>query len=257
MSQTTAESVAPLGLARGGDDESRYILTSRIEIVHVLRDLVRTRALANVQMGGGQETLLSPLLAVDTAAGEVIFDRCGSDALNQSVLRARNLLFVSAQDKIKIRFFTPPARVLVRDGGEAFAAPLPTELLRLQRREAYRLQVPVVRPVLCIFALDADKGQRYVETRIHDIGQEGVAVIAQPDEICVDVGTCYANCRIVLPEAGNVVVTMEIRHSRDITLANGKKLLRIGCQFVRPSMAALNLVHRYMMKIERERRARE
>jgi len=240
-----------------GPDDSAYLLKSRAEIVHVLRDLIRTRALTTVHMSGVQGTLVTPLLAVDDEAGEIIFDCSGNQALNRDVQRATRLLFVSAQDKVKIRFATTPARLATWQGDEAFAVPIPAELLRLQRREFYRVLAPVSRAVQCTVPVVADAKCRYVETRVYDISAGGVALIAQPGEIPSQTGTCYENCRIALPDAGNIVVTLEIRSTLEMKLPNGKPALRIGCRFVRPSPATSSLIQRYTMRIERDRKRRE
>ena len=240
-----------------GAEDSAYVLKSRPEIVHVLRDLIRTRALATVHMSGAQGTLVTPLLAIDDAAGEVVFDGSGNEALNRSVVRAESLLFVSAQDKVKIRFSTSAARVVTWRGCGAFAVPIPAELLRLQRREFYRVLAPVSRAVQCAIPVGVDDKYKYVETRVYDIGLGGVAIIAQPGQIPADAGTTYANCRITLPDAGNVVVTLEVRSSVEMKLLNGKSAVRIGCQFVRLSPASSSLIQRYTMRMERDRKRRE
>ena len=68
MSEAIADRLAP---AAAGDDvgesDSAYVLKARAEIVHVLRDLIRTRAFNTVHMGGAQGTLVTTLLAKDTA----------------------------------------------------------------------------------------------------------------------------------------------------------------------------------------------
>ncbi len=254
---TNTDGAAAAAADEGVGDESPYLLHSRVDIAAVLRDIVRTRGLASVHFGGGQETLLTPLLVVDPTAGEIVFDRSGSDRLNQALLRASKLLFVSAHDKVKVRFSTGPARVVQHEGQEAFSVRMPESMLRLQRREFYRALAPVARPVRCVVPVDGPKGVRNIETRLHDISQGGVAVVAQPDDLPAEIGACYPNCRIVLPEAGNVVVTLRAVNMIVMTLLNGKQMMRVGCQFVRPSMSALALIQRYMMKLEREKRARD
>jgi c-di-GMP-binding flagellar brake protein YcgR len=238
-------------------DESPFLLHARVDIAAVLRDIVRTRGLASVHFGAGQESLLTPLLRVDPAAGEIVFDRSGSDRLNQLLLRASKLLFLSSHDKVKVRFSTGPAHVTRHEGHDAFAVRMPDSMLRLQRREFYRVLTPVAKPVRCVIPLDTQKGVRNVETRLHDISQGGIAVVAQPADLPAEIGVCYPNCRIVLPEAGNVVVTLRIANMNAMTLLNGKQMLRVGCQFVRPSMPALALIQRYMMRLERDKKARD
>ena len=257
MVDTNADGALASAADESGGDESPYLLHSRVDIAAVLRDIVRTRGLASVHFGGGQETLLTPLRVVDPAAGEIVFDRSGSDRLNQALLRASRLLFVSSHDKVKVRFSTGPARTVQHEGHEAFSVRMPESMLRLQRREFYRVLAPVARPVRCVMPVDGPKGVRNIETRLHDISQGGVAVIAQPGDLPVEIGASYPNCRIVLPEAGNVVVTLQTANMSAMTLLNGKHMMRAGCQFVRPSMSALALIQRYMMKLERDKKARD
>ncbi len=257
MSEAIADFIAPAVEPAADADESGYILNSRIEILHVLRDLVRMHALATVHLDGDRDTLLTPLLAVDAAAGEITFDCSENQALNRNVLQAGKLLFLSSQYKVKIRFSTAPARMVERDGREAFAVPVPETMLRLQRREFYRVLAPVAGPVKCILLVGSADSYRYVEARLHDIGQGGVSIIVQPGELLTKFGTRYANCRIVLPEVGNVVATLDVRQSVAMTLLNGKSVVRVGLQFLRPSTTALSLVQRYMMALERDRRAKE
>lgn len=258
MSEAIADRVEPIAASDdGGENDSAYVLKSRAEIVHVLRDLIRVRALNTVHVGGAQGTLVTPLLAVDDATGEFLFDGSGNEALNRSVLKAETLKFVSAQDKIKIRFSTTAARAVRWQGDEVFAAPIPAELLRLQRREFYRVLAPVSRSVQCIVPVGADDKVRYAETRVYDIGLGGVALIAQPDQIPTQTGARYENCRIVLPDTGNVVVTLEVRSTLEMKLPNGKAALRIGCRFLQPSAATSSLIQRYTMRMERDRKRRE
>ncbi|MPZ46699.1 MAG: flagellar brake protein [Betaproteobacteria bacterium] len=248
--------VAPVNADAGGD-ESPYVLHSRIDIAAVLRDLVRSRGLASVHFGGGQDTLLTPLLRVDPVAGEIVFDCSGAERLNQALMRASKLLFVSSHDKVKIRFTTGSARVVQHEERAAFAVRMPESMLRLQRREFYRVLAPVARPVRCVIPVDRSNGVRNIETRLHDISQGGVAVAAQPQDLPAEIGALYDNCRIVLPDAGNVVVSLRTANMLAMTLLNGKQMVRVGCQFVRPSMSALALIQRYMMRLERDKRSRD
>lgn len=253
MSEARAEAEASDGSA---GDESPYILHSRIEIAAVLRDIVRARGLASVHCGG-PDTLLTPFLCVDAAAGELVFDCSGSERLNEALLRASKLLFLSTHDKVKIRFTTGPAWVVRYEGRAAFAVRMPDAMLRLQRREFYRVLVPVAHPVRCVIPVPNGSGVVEVHTRLHDISQGGVAIIAQPGELPTEIGAVYSNCRIVLPEAGNLLVALQVANMHTVTLLNGKQNMRIGCRFVQPGVAALALVQRYMMKLERARKARD
>jgi len=59
------------------------------------------------------------------------------------------------------------------------------------------------------------------------------------------------------PEIGNIVATMEIRNVFEVTLRNGLKSKRAGCQFINLSANMQSMIQRYIIKVERERRAME
>lgn len=238
-------------------DESPYLLHARMDIVAVLRDVARMRALVTVHFGSGQEALLTPLLGVDTDAGELLFDCSGSEAMNRAVLQARKLLYYGLHDKVRIRFSTGPARQMQWQGRDSFAVQLPESMLRLQRRELYRVPAPVTRPIRCVIPIEEKDRTRHVETRLHDISQGGVALIAQPNDLAIEPGMSFPNCRIVLPDAGNAVVMLEIVYAKEEKLLNDKTVLRIGCKYVRPSMSALAMIQKQMMRLEREQKAKQ
>jgi c-di-GMP-binding flagellar brake protein YcgR len=237
-------------------DESPYVLHARMDIVAVLRDVARARALVTVHFGTGHEALLTPLLGVNLAAGELLFDCSGSETMNAAVVQARKLLFYGLHDKVRIRFNTGPARQITWEDRDSFAVKLPDSLLRLQRRELYRVSAPITRPIRCVVPVEVNERTRHIETRLHDISQGGVALIAQVGDYPFEPGMKFPNCRIVLPDAGNAVVMLEVVHVREEKLLNDKTALKIGCKYVRPSMAALALVQKQMMRLERELKAR-
>jgi c-di-GMP-binding flagellar brake protein YcgR len=239
-----------------GGDDSPYVLHSQVDIAAVLRDVARTRGLATVHIGAANDTLLTPLLKVDPAAGEIVFDCSGSERINAALLRAAKLMFVSSHDKVKIRFTTGPAQAIAHEGGKAFRVRMPDSMLRLQRREFFRVLAPVARPVRCSVPVEDENGAREVEARLHDISQGGVALIAAPGELPRTIGARYERCRILLPD-GALVVTLQTTNLGEMQLLNGKSMLRIGCQFVRPTMAALAQVQRYIMRLQSEKKSRD
>jgi c-di-GMP-binding flagellar brake protein YcgR len=58
-------------------------------------------------------------------------------------------------------------------------------------------------------------------------------------------------------EVGVVITTLEVRNVFEITLRNGTRVTRAGCQFANLAGPMLTLIQRYIIKVERERKARE
>jgi c-di-GMP-binding flagellar brake protein YcgR len=247
---------AASGLELEAGEDSAYLLRSRVDIAAVLRDVVRTRGLATVHYGSDQDALLTPLLSVDPVAGEIVFDCSGSERMNRGLLRAAKLLFVSSHDKVKIRFTTGPAQLVEHEGAPAFCVRMPESMLRLQRREHYRVPAPVASPVQCLIPVEDGNGTRTVTTRLHDISLGGIALMAQAGDMPLTLGATYQQCRILLPAAGNVLLTLQTANFYEMHLLNGKTAIRVGCRFVRPSMPALSLIQRYIMRLESDSKAR-
>jgi c-di-GMP-binding flagellar brake protein YcgR len=234
------------------DAEAAYLLHSRIDIAAVLRDLARARTLVKVHFGDGRESLLTPLLRVDAPAGQLVFDASGSGKLNQKLLQAPRLVFYTTLHNVQIRFASGQAHPLATDDGEAFAVRLPQTMLRLQRRDAYRVLAPVTRPILCTIPLHDGGKMRYAGTRVHDISLGGVSIIVPPELLPMEAGQRFSNCRLELPQTGSAVVSIETVFALEFTLPGGQCVTRMGCKYVSPSATALALVQRHMTKLERE-----
>jgi c-di-GMP-binding flagellar brake protein YcgR len=142
------------------------------------------------------------------------------------------------------------------DGNAALKIALPASLIRLQRREYYRMSTPVSNPVRVSIPLPAELGGGTNSFPLADISCGGIAILDNKLMLGDTIGKNYIDCRIDLPEIGTVASTLQIRNCLDMTLLNNKSNRRLGCQFVDISRGMLALVQRYITKLERERNAR-
>jgi c-di-GMP-binding flagellar brake protein YcgR len=199
----------------------------------------------------GRDIIITSILEVDDDEEVVYLDYGPNEELNRRLVEAEKILFVTAQDKVKVQFSAAGARKTSWEGRPAFSIALPEKMYKFQRREFYRVTTPIVNPVKCI--LSQENGGR-VEAPLADISIGGVGLIA-PAGFNAETGTEYRDCRISLPEVGVIVSSLEVRNSREVTLKSGAKSLRVGCRFVNlpPSMQVL--IQRYIIKLDRERRA--
>jgi c-di-GMP-binding flagellar brake protein YcgR len=235
-------------------DLSRYVLHEPAEIVHVLRALQHGANLITAYFNEGSDFLLTALLAVDDAG--MILDYGGSVEANRRALAARKLVLIATHDRVKIQFALPGLKEVSFGGRPAFGAPLPQRLLRLQRREYFRLVAPVTQPLRCALTLVGESGERRVfEAQIVDISGGGIALMPPPGAE-FSVGQSFESCRLELPGFGAVDAGLEVRNVFQVTLRNGTRVKRCGCQFVGLRPAMQSRVERYIMKIERERKTR-
>lgn len=236
-------------------DYARYLLHSKSEILFVLRSLAEHVSQVTVFFNEGKDLLLTTVIAV--ADDALIIDYGASSEMNRKALVADKLFCVASLKKVRIQFLLRGLTQVSYEGRPAFQARLPTDLLRLQRREFFRLTMPITRPLKCAMPItDAAGEAQVVEVNVVDISGGGLA-IALPDGVDFEDDQEFADCRIELPEVGAVTARVAIRNQFEITLRSGARVRRAGCEFVKLPGPAATLIQRYIIKVERERKARE
>jgi c-di-GMP-binding flagellar brake protein YcgR len=235
------------------NDNGKYRIASRVEIVAILRDLLKAGELVTAYFDGGREFVVTAVLEVDAEHGFAVLD-CGADPqLNRRLLASGQISATASQHGVRIQFKAGPIQAINVEGRSAFRVPIPESLVKLQRREYYRMPTPLMRPVKCELA--AGDGER-AHVVIADISVGGVCLIGEPPGVSLELGQTLAGCRILLPDMGAVTTDLVVRNSYTVTLKNGAVSRRTGCEFVRLGAQQEAMVQRYIMKLDRERRGR-
>lgn len=237
-------------------DRDKYLVRSRPEILFILRTLMQKNALVTAYVNHGNHFILTSVLELDPDANEMILDYGANESLNRQALKAEKLVLITSQDRIKIQFMLNSISKTQHANRPAFSAPIPDQILRLQRREYYRITSPQVNPLKCVIPVNDGEHEDVVEVGILDISCGGMAVIDHRQLIDFIPDTSYDGCRIELPDIGTVVATLQVRNTFEVTLKNGLTCWRSGCQFVGLPEQMRTLIQRYITRLERERNAR-
>jgi len=234
----------------GSDDDSNYHVHSKLEIASILRDVMTGKSLVSAYFDAANASLLTAILAVDAAADRLLLD-CGPDPqINERLLRADRLVCVTSLDRVKIQFVTGTPRRIRHEGREAFQLPLPERLLRLQRREYFRLSTPIASPLKCaITPAGNDTGATH-SLHIADISGGGFAASAETELPALEPLSRF-HAVITLPEGDVLRVDVELRNTFEITLANGRRLRRYGWKFLVLPERARIVLERYVMQQQR------
>jgi c-di-GMP-binding flagellar brake protein YcgR len=239
-------------------DLSPYKVHSRREIVALLNALSAHKQLINMLANHGDTAILTSILAVDEGADEVIIDCAQRERLNEHIMASDNLSFETALEQIRIVFFASRVEACVYGGAPALKIALPQTLIRLQRREYYRVPTPMTNPVSCQITIpqDAGPGARPFSMTLQNVSGGGLALIDEHHVLDPTIGKVYSNCHIDLPGGVLVVASLQLRNVQEVTLANGRQVRRLGCLFLDLPQGMLAAVQRYISKLEREQNAR-
>ena len=247
--QREAQPAAP------NDDYHQYAIASRIEINQLLHGIVRQTAMVTASVGN-DDSFLTTIIAIDEDEEYLLLERGRQTEQAQRVLRKQRLLCSTSLDKVKIQFVCEEIAAVEYDGDPAFKCALPQEMMRLQRREYYRMAIPVAAPVKCtLSAMDGGGAQAAVQLNPLDISCGGIAVVTPPEMFSPELGTHYA-CIIHLPGIPALRTKVQARNGFMLKLANGKLTQRSGFAFVNLPESMLSAIQRYIMNVERERRTR-
>ncbi|WP_426104646.1 flagellar brake protein [Massilia sp. TSP1-1-2] len=233
-----------------------YEVDSRREIVSLLRAIGEKNQLIRMLVRGEADVCVTSILDVDPDTNSMYFD-CSIEAdQNRRILEAKRLSFETTLDKIRILFSTEAARATTYQGGPALLVEIPPTLIRLQRREYYRMATPVSNPVRTTIPIPPELGGGSAIVPLADISCGGIAILDNKLMLGDTIGNKYPDCRLDLPDIGMVTTGLRIRNSMELTLLNNKTNRRLGCEFIDISRGNLALVQRYITKLERERNAR-
>jgi len=245
--------VSKLPEPQPNDEEGKYRIHAAVEIAFVLRAIMKSGALVTTYFGSGSDFIVTALLEVDADAGLIIMDSGSNPALNERLMRSQSLTVVSSQDGVKIEFAVEKVDAASFEGRLAFRIPFPDSLLKLQRREYYRLTVPVLNPLRCQIPLPAGG---YIDTTIGDISLGGISLMGEYAGLQLEPGRSFKGCRIQLPEVGTINTELAVRNSFPMTLRSGAVIRRTGCAFVHLPASQEAMLQRYIIRLERDRRAK-
>ena len=230
--------------------EERVQITGQRPIQFLLAGLAEHHAPFTIHLQPGEAHFNTMLLAAPPESGKLIFDCSGSQDMNRHVLMTEHLGFAGRPGGIQIQFSTARATEVIHAGARAFSVGLPKFVLRLQRRESFRIETPISRPLR--FRSMLPSGNR-LELVTHDISCAGIGLTATslPDELAI--GLTLAQCAFALPEEKHdFLVSCTVRHITEQATRNSQQW-RIGLAFETLPFAEESRIQRYIARVEHER----
>jgi c-di-GMP-binding flagellar brake protein YcgR len=232
-----------------GDEESCYIDTA-LGVTSVLRSVATTRSRAAAYLGQGPAFMHTTLLAVENEPPMVVFERGADAALNQQMLGVAAVTLVTSDRGVPVQFTLATPVLADFEGVQAFRAPLPTRLLRLQRRSAYRLPGEPVHALLKCELARGDLDGRILKAPVIDVSCGGLSLGIPAVEPELLAGSQHA-CTLDIAALGRIETTIEVHESFDTTLPGDIEAKRYGVEFLNLEAKQAAIIQRYILEQER------
>lgn len=234
------------------DNLDDFTITFRREIVFYLRQLINEGTQVSVMFDEGRDTLLTVLLDVDEEKNQLIFDWGGSEDTNRRFLRSEKNYFVARPQGVRNQFATGQAKEISYNKRRAFSVTLPDKYIRLQRREYFRLTLPITQRPAC--TLTAPDG-RTMTLETVDIGIGGVGLETPSLTIPCELGMIFPAARIDIKDQGVLKLDIKVCYMGEVSRGN-RHSIRLGCHFEKVSPAQENELQKLITHVQREERAR-
>lgn len=123
---------------------------SEIEIFHLLHEIMQKNTLVTLYFDHSNRFILTSIVSIDNKKDEMLIDYGVEPEFNELALKSTNLTFITSQNRIKIEFNCNQIRTIQFKNRDMFAVKLPESLIRMQRRNYYRIPTPITKPLKCI-----------------------------------------------------------------------------------------------------------
>lgn len=240
------------------DEDSEFRVPSKKEILSILQRIAEQGTRVALYYDGHHNFILTTLLGVD--GNGMWLDLGPYPPENERLLLGSKFTIVTVDQHVKVQFALHHIEKALFENAGAFHAELPDYLLRIQRRDSFRLSVPVGASVKCIIPIKPDKpGAPAVmrEIPVLDISHGGISLQCGEDETELVKGRIFEDCQIPLADIGVVTVTIEVRNETKFTARNNATYLRAGCKFTNPSAQTESLLHRYTTRLQADALAKK
>lgn len=240
--------------------DSRFGVDDRDTIVLLLRRMVEQRAMLEASLPGGGPGLLTAVLDVDAKRNQMVLDASPHAAVERIILAQPSVSFSARVDRVDVRFSTGQLSKIEFERMPAYRTSIPQSMRYLQRREFFRIEVPAAHPAYCQVLVPASENHppRDLRTRVYDISGGGLSLFVPPNEENVLTGgEHFSNCRLLLPESSPIIVSLRVRRNFRTSRRGAMSQTCAGCEYLNLMPAAQSVIQRYLMRLDRERIARE
>ena len=217
-------------------------ITDPAKVSRLLDRLSKKHTPLTVQVPGHGEHYTSYIVDIDKF---VLLDELMPNTGHQKLLAERSLRVLAKLDGIDVQFITTLERVDEKKNELTYFMNLPKQIEYRQRRNAYRVHIPMS---MILRVIIDDEGENVIEGVLHDLSHGGAGMIFPAGKPLVEPGLLQ-ECAIELPNGQWLYSVVELRYSKS---ARSQDRQIIGAQFSGLSTAQERLVSSCIIELERE-----
>ncbi|MGD8926116.1 MAG: flagellar brake protein [Thioalkalispiraceae bacterium] len=236
------------------EGQQEYLLENRISVLAKLKQLAKLNSMVTATFDNGNNSMNTSIIEVLKDMDLVALDYGPTESLNARLLAADRILFKADVEGVDCQFKASSITKAKLHGEPVFAIPIPESILWVQRREFFRVRIPLGVPVFCeVKQVDGS----YRKYKVLDISSGGISLHDEYKDLNLEAGIVLSACTLELPEHGHGQVNLEVRNILPYRQGDRDAGKKIGCSFVNLGMSFAATIQRYINAVEAARRRLE
>lgn len=237
--------------------DERFTVRDPGQIATTLTKLATEEVPVTCSYGPEGDVAHSKVLAVSSDRRTVFLEMTGDDAVDAAVAAGGPVSCQAALANIRVEFVVEPV-VGRLHYSKVFAAPAPSFLIRVQRREYYRMNMDGTDGPSCELALPRmDRTDPLVDVRVVDLSGGGMAVVLPNGPWALRLHVELRECLLAVGDIGALQARALVRNLVKLTGADGRPFVRMGCEFLGLRDGEIALLQRYVSQVQRRQREQE
>lgn len=234
------------------EEADQFRVSLDIEILYVLRSMMKACALTTISFDNDDGFILTTVIGIDSKRRELIFDYGTDTTSNRRALKAGQLNVFTLLNRVEIQFVCHDIEKIKFEGRSAFRVRIPDNLLRLQKRAHYRIDIPTTKYLTCLIPLPQGD---YAKVFLQNISRGGMAILDSDRKINFEMGADYQGCLIDLPGVGSAKINLRVKAVSEITQRSGIKCQKAGLEIAADTEEwVFSMIQRYVIKLQMERK---
>jgi c-di-GMP-binding flagellar brake protein YcgR len=228
-------------------DYDRFRVEDGAEVMDLLHRSLASRAMCSVRAVGRPETYLSPLREI-ADDGEAVLDPPRAPVIERALVAGSIAAIDLRLPECRVSFEARVAKIGQVDGRSLLRLERPAALVRVQKRETFRVQVP--EHLGLRVTLDASE-PTLESLPLHDLCVQGAAVTVRGARAQFWAGKVFERACMTMPDGTVWKMALRVIHAGVIRrLVDGNEL-RVGVQFVHPPSGLESAVAQIVGRIAR------
>lgn len=241
------------------EKDSEYFVKNPKQIFIHLNQLIRQNSLISAHFGDNNESFITSILEVDPEKNLIKLDYGPKEYLNKQLLKSSKIEFRTEFAGIKVAFAGQNISKTRSNGQVVFSMPIPTSIFWMQRRQFYRVKVPLFHDSYCkiTFKNEGEITEQTVQFKLLDISISGFSFFNDQMEFSNKLipTSKFENCQLHLNGTNYENISFVVKNKYNAFPNKADKGQRAGCAFSQLTAACESNIQRYMQDIERELRS--